>query len=287
MRKAIAAALKIGLFLIVWAAFYSPLLVPVARKFPVDQPFTRLYFELAGAVTILAAAWILLLLIDRRPFQSLGFMTGHAVRDVLAGIALGCAMMAVCVAILMVMGWALWLPLQPFSFRLLAIAAVAIMANTVTQEVLVRGYVQQTLDFAFGPRSAIVLSACFFTLLHAGVIRTLLPALNLFAAGVLLGVAYSMTRNLWLPIGIHFAWNFLQGPILGMRVSGQNVFSDHQMLKVDGPASFTGSSFGIEGGLVGLAVTVAGIAVIYSITRWMAADSPRAYPRASLSASSR
>ncbi len=281
------AAWKIGLFLIVWGVLYAPLLIPVARKFTVEEPFVRLYFELTGAVTILAAAWIMVHFIDRRPFTSIGFIRQHVVRDLSTGIAMGSAMMAMCVAVLTAAGWAEWLPVPRFSVGVLALAAVSMIANTATQEVLARGYVQQTFDFELGTRNSILLSACFFTLLHAGVIRAVLPAMNLFAAGILLGVAYAGTGNLWLPIGIHFAWNFLQGPILGLLVTGQNVSTSHPMLQVDGPAILTGGSFGIEGGLLALIVTVAGIAVVHAITRWMTTDSPPAYPRASFSASSR
>jgi len=287
MRRAITAAWKIGLFLIVWGALYAPLLVPVARKFPVEEPSVRLYFELTGTVTILAAAWIMLHWIDRRPLTSLGFIGEHAVRDLSIGIALGSSMMAICVAILTASHWAIWLPMFRISFGVVSLGALSMIANTVTQEVLVRGYVQQTFDLELGTRTAVLLSAGVFTLLHAGVIRTMIPALNLFAAGILLGVAYAVTRNLWLPIGLHFAWNFLQGPILGLLVTGQNVSTGQPMLQVNGPAIFTGGSFGIEGGLLALIVTVAGVAVVYAITRWMTADSPPACPPASLSASSR
>jgi membrane protease YdiL (CAAX protease family) len=290
MRKVFTATWKIGVFLILWAGLYAPLLIPVARKFALDKPFVRLYVELTGAATILAAAWIMLHVIDRRPLVSLGFTSEHAVRDLCTGIALGSAMMAVCVAILTAAGWAIWLPMLRFSLEAVARGALSMIANTITQEVMVRGYVQQTLDFEFGTLKAVLLSACFFTLLHAGVIRTLISGLNLFAAGVLLGVACAVTRKLWLPIGIHFAWNFLQGPILGMRVSAQDLSEGSQMLQVRGPVIFTGGPFGIEGGLVALTVTVAASAVFLAThytRRGSTADAPPAYPPASSSASFR
>jgi uncharacterized protein len=287
MRRVFTATWKIGVFLILWAALYAPLLVPVARKFALDRPFVRLYVELTGAATILAAAWIMLHVIDRRPLVSLGLTREHAVRDLCTGTALGSTMIAACVAIFTSAGWAVWLPMLRFSLEAVALGALSMIANTITQEVLVRGYVLQTLDFEFGTRNAVLLSACFFTLLHAGVIRTLIPGLNLFAAGVLLGVAYAITRKLWLPIGIHFAWNFLQGPILGMRVSAQDLSEGPQMLQVRGPVIFTGGPFGIEGGLVALTVTVAASALLLATKRASTADAPPAYPPASSSASFR
>ncbi|HEY3056911.1 MAG TPA: type II CAAX endopeptidase family protein [Thermoanaerobaculia bacterium] len=263
MRKIWTAAWKIGLFLLVWAAFYVPLFIPVALRGGLETPFVRLYAEVTGAATILAAAWILQRFVDHRSLMSLGFAPHHAARDLGAGLIIGAAMMASCIAIFMMAGWARWLSAS-ISLMALWPGALSMMANTITQEVLVRGYVRQTFEREFGVRSAILLSAIFFVVLHAGAIRLPLPALNLFAAGLLLGAAYAATSNLWLPIGIHFTWNFLQGPLLGLPVSGQSLSSGWRTVEVKGPPAFTGGSFGVEGGLVALVITTIAAAITAS-----------------------
>ena len=70
------------------------------------------------------------------------------------------------------------------------------------------------------------------------------------------------TRNLWLPIGIHFGWNFLQGPILGLTVSGQSVDCGWRLFRLHGTPLFTGGMFGPEGGLIAGVVTLIGIAAV-------------------------
>jgi hypothetical protein len=92
-----------------------------------------------------------------------------------------------------------------------------------------------------------------------------LPALNVFSAGVLFGVACYLSRNVWLAVAIHFAWNFMLGPVLGLSVSGQDLANRWRIITVAGPELFTGGRFGIEGSLV---VTVVTILAIVALLRW-------------------
>jgi hypothetical protein len=79
-------------------------------------------------------------------------------------------------------------------------------------------------------------------------------------AGLLLGAAYALTRNLWLVIGIHAGWNFTEGSVFGVSVSGQPVTASlvHSVLK--GPDLLTGGAFGPEASLI--AVAVCGLAAL-------------------------
>jgi uncharacterized protein len=255
---------KIAVFLVLWGALYAPFLLPVATRLEptefVSSSLVRLYFEITGAVTISFAAWVMTHFIDKRTFASLGFMPRHVLRDVVVGLGIGLGMMAVSVALLWYLGWAVPQGILGFSWFALFLAGVAMIANTVTQEVLVRGYVQQSIQSQFGAPLAVVLSAVVFTLLHIGAIKDgILPTVNLFAAGIFLGISYSVTKNLWLPITLHFGWNFLQGPVLGLTVSGQSVDSGWRVFRLQGPPIFTGGTFGLEGGLVATVTTVLGI----------------------------
>ena len=227
------------------------------------MPAVRLYIELIGAVTILLAAWLMTRFVDKRPFLSLGFTPTHIAPDVLLGLSIGLGMMAVSVAVLWSAGWAIPQTDVLFSLSVLAVVGVAMLVNTVTQEVLVRGYIQQTIQSQYGAVRAVFISAFIFMLLHLGAIKGApLPAINLFAAGLLLGVAYAITTNLWLPIALHFGWNFLEGPVLGLTVSGQAVDSGWRVFHLVGPDLFTGGAFGMEGGLIATATTVLGIAAL-------------------------
>ena len=104
----------------------------------------------------------------------------------------------------------------------LAPMAVAAVFAAVGEELAIRGGVFRVLEEGLGSLAALVLSASLFGLLHAantGATPVSTAAIAV-EAGLLLGAAYMATRNLWLPIGLHFGWNFTEGGIFGAAVSG-------------------------------------------------------------------
>ena len=116
---------------------------------------------------------------------------------------------------------------------------------------------------------ALIVSAALFGLIHllnpnATAVAAIAIALE---AGVLLAAAYMFTRRLWLAIGMHFAWNFTQGGIFGVDVSGHEAKGLFQARLV-GPELLSGGKFGAETSI--LAVTVclgAGIVLIVMAVR--------------------
>lgn len=259
---------KAALFFFLWGILLAPFIVPFSaslpefqRTFPLQM---RLLFDLASAFSILAAAWIMTRFVDRRSFLSLGFAPRQMIRDLPLGLGLGAAWLMLSVTVCWLASWILPKPPSAFSGSVLVWAGVALFFNTLAQEVLTRSYIFQTIQSQTNATAAIIVSAVMFMAYHAGAYQgSWLPAFNVFAAGILFGVAYHLTGNLWLPIGIHFVWNFLLGPVLGLAVSGQNLLSSgREMFTVQGPALFTGGSFGLEGGLVVTFTTVIGIVVL-------------------------
>lgn len=98
---------------------------------------------------------------------------------------------------------------------------------------------------------ALLLSAALFAVLHIfnpGI--DFLPLLNLLLAGVLLGASYLYTRNLCFPISLHLFWNWIQGPVLGYQVSGNNFMSSMLSLHLPEENVLNGGAFGFEGSLI-------------------------------------
>ena len=90
-----------------------------------------------------------------------------------------------------------------------------------SEELLVRGYILQNLKVSMTENIALLLSAMIFSLLHfANPNLSSIAFVNLFLAGVVLGLCYLLTKNLWLPFALHFSWNFFQGSVFGFNVSG-------------------------------------------------------------------
>jgi membrane protease YdiL (CAAX protease family) len=108
-----------------------------------------------------------------------------------------------------------------------------------------------------GTLVALVVSAAIFGLLHAANPGASLVSSASIAleAGVLLGLAYALTRSLWLPIGLHFGWNFTEGGIFGAAVSGGQ---SHGLVKaaVVGPDLLTGGAFGPEASVVAVVLSL-------------------------------
>jgi hypothetical protein len=118
----------------------------------------------------------------------------------------------------------------------------------------------------FGTVVALMVSAGFFGLIHMGnhgatVMSGVAIALE---AGLLLAVSYAVVRNLWLPIGLHFGWNFAESGIFGSVVSG-NAFKGLFSTTLTGPDLLTGGKFGPEASVVAVAVCATAALVILVI----------------------
>ena len=88
-----------------------------------------------------------------------------------------------------------------------------------------------------------------------------------FEAGVMLGAAYMLTRSLWAPIGLHAAWNFTQGEIYDIPVSGLPVHGVVNAKLCCNPL-LTGNGFGLEASLIAMVVaTLFGIWLLWLAIR--------------------
>ena len=135
-----------------------------------------------------------------------------------------------------------------FDWRSLVYSLFSFLVVAVGEEVLFRGIVFRMLDRQWGTAVALILSALLFGFMHivndnATVWSSVAIAVE---AGLLLGAAYKWSGSLWLPIGIHWAWNFFQGPIFGFAVSGSSESSSLINPVIEGSEWITGGSFGAE-----------------------------------------
>ena len=134
------------------------------------------------------------------------------------------------------------------------LASTGVMASAaVNEELLFRGVLFRITQERAGTWPALALSAVLFGgshLLNAS--ATLWGAIAIAVeAGIMLGAAYACTRSLWLPIGIHFAWNLVESGVFGTTVSGASGTADGLLTTtLSGPALLTGGEFGPEASLV-------------------------------------
>jgi membrane protease YdiL (CAAX protease family) len=133
-----------------------------------------------------------------------------------------------------------------------------ILSITATNEELIfRGYPFQKLVESLGPPGAVAVSSAFFGLAHLGNSHhTWISTVNTMLVGIPLSIAYLRTRSLWMPVGMHFTWNYVQGFVFGLPVSGYTFSPSLLKVQVHGAAWLTGSEYGPEGGLLSTIVVV-------------------------------
>ena len=118
------------------------------------------------------------------------------------------------------------------------------------EEIMMRGYVLNNLMQSMNRYAALSISSVIFMSIHLlNPNVNFLSVVNLFLAGIVLGIYYIHKPNLWLPIGMHLTWNFFQGPIFGFEVSGIETKSIINQ-SVRGNEIITGGAFGFEGSIL-------------------------------------
>ncbi len=221
--------------------------------FVTDKSLRRLGALLLAAV-VLAAYSAYVRVIEKRAVTELS--DRRAVSEIGLGLALGALLFSVTVGILAAVGvykvtgnngWQAMLAFLP-----------ACILSGVLEEVLIRGILFRILEQWLGSWVALGISAVIFGVLHLlNPGATLLNAAAIsIEAGILLAAAYMLTRRLWLCIGTHIAWNFTQGGIFSVAVSGGESKGLLQSRMV-GPEWLTGGTFGAEASVVALVLCLA------------------------------
>ena len=130
------------------------------------------------------------------------------------------------------------------------------VAVPLTEELLFRcAILGALLLLVRPPLVAVTISAVVFGGLHAtNANASILSVLNTTFGGLAYGAAFAATERIWLPLGLHFGWNYMQARVFGFSISGGPVRGPAPLvLQHDaGPALLTGGAYGPEGGIIGL-----------------------------------
>jgi membrane protease YdiL (CAAX protease family) len=254
----IAASLLAGSAIVIFA-------ILGAFNIPIDSLRTEAVLAGCALFTLVIVGR----LIERRSFAELGFGR-HVLRDTGIGLALGAGLISLVIGLLALFGW----------YRILgpgALVGAGVATNlsvvllflliAVFEEITFRGLLFRIVENGLGSWGALLVSAIFFGGAHLGNPGATIGSSIAIAleAGVLLGAIYMATRSLWMVIGVHWAWNYCEGPVFGTQVSGDNTPSLLHSVTV-GPVLWTGGAFGPEAGL--FAVIVGGI--VGALFIWLA-----------------
>jgi hypothetical protein len=232
-----------------------------------------LLFSLGNAASVVLALVLVDGRMERRTLAQLGLGRQGALRDLGWGLLLGTALMSAVVGVLALAGWYALVEGRPETFQdevrdALWWTAIFLVAGFF-EEVAFRGIGFRLLEEWLGSAAALVISSAFFGLFHGDnphvtPFATLAIAVE---AGLMLGAAYMLTRSLWFATGLHVAWNWTQGSLFGVAVSGTNVESLLESELV-GPQAWTGGDFGAEAGGVALLLgTAVGVLLLVAAVR--------------------
>ncbi|MGI5170438.1 CPBP family intramembrane glutamic endopeptidase [Spirillospora sp. CA-253888] len=171
------------------------------------------------------------------------------------GTVLGFGLFAGVMALIAVFGG--WQEVSWGSFGGFLSTAGLMASVAVAEELLFRGVVFRIMEERTGTVIALVVSMLLFGAIHlVNAKATLWGAFTIaLTGGAMLAAAYIATRSLWLPIGLHFAWNFTQAGIFGVTISGADVAPEGLLnVTLSGPSALTGGTFGPEASLFALLV---------------------------------
>ena len=215
-------------------------------------------FSLLGSF---AALWVATKFIDRKPLMSIGLSVKDKANEMLIGLGFALAFIGGLFLVLWLIGAINITGYVGFKPGVFIVSVMLFMA-AFDEELIFRGYIlNNMMDSASSRWIALAGASLLFALLHSGntnVWSTWVPMTELFAAGFILGISYTFTKNLWFPTFFHFGWNFFQG-LFGFEISGFNVDSwkiiSHENTG-NVPDIVSGGAFGIEGSVITLSCTI-------------------------------
>ena len=236
----------------------------LVRQLPLPRPAAVASASLLAATVAYLTYRAYVRLVEKR--ELFEFAREGALIELAAGLVLGSALFASAIGILVLLG----------SYRVtgagtlsdLTVPLAAAIAAGVIEEIVFRGLIFRITERSLGTFWALAISAVLFGLIHlVGPRTTVYAAIAIiFEAGILLAAAFILTRRLWLCIGTHIAWNFTQGGIFGVSVSGT---PSRGLLRgtLSGPDFLTGGAFGVEASIVAIVLCVSVAAVLLILAR--------------------
>lgn len=253
----------IGLFAvyIILQVLLSILAYKISTKFNIPITILMLYFT---AVTIMLFVGYSKI-VGNHSFENLGFKPKIISKNYIYGLVFG----FLAYSFTMVIGIIFGLQSTELNSKispLLIIYFIGFVIQGMSEEVMLRGVIFPEMASKLGIPVAIIGNSLIFALLHGANPNFSLFSMafvNLVMFGIFASLTYYYTENLWLIGAFHSIWNFAQGNIFGVRVSGLDIdISIFKTMFLKSPI-LTGGEFGTEGGVLGFISLVLCICFVY------------------------
>lgn len=267
-RRIVAFPLTLMLIAIIVCAIGATIGTILIHRLPPhpDSPWLLVNPAIAIA-TLLPLLWLFFRYVERAPMTI--YATGGWAKELTAGLAGGALLFSLMVAIVAALGGyritghdglrSIWMPLAAYA-----------LIPAFSEELFFRGILFRYIEKAAGSWAALAITSALFGLAH--IKNDNATWFSSFAimieAGILLGAIYMLTRRLWAAMGVHAAWNFTQGWIFGLPVSGSAGGVGLNKGQLVGSDLLTGGAFGLEASVPAVVVaTTAGVAILIVAVR--------------------
>ena len=241
--------LQVIIFLAVYLLSFITLgfLLPTAAR----GDLTNAIYLPITAASILSIALVLLFksLIFKADTTPLGLWFDKQARKAISGACLGIFLITGGSIILYTGNWLQWMSSEASAYDIVLMSGLLLL-SAFSEELVFRGFILGRLLNQTKPLIALLVSSIVFALFHINNPEvSLLATINIFLGGILLGITYCYNRNIWFGFALHYSWNLVQGPILGIPVSGL-ILPSIISTEIKGPELITGGQFGLEGSLI-------------------------------------
>lgn len=169
-----------------------------------------------------------------------------SLKNIILGISIGTVLQCLTILVIYFFGNIRIVSINSF-YSVITPFSIA-FSVAIFEEILLRGIIFRIMEEKLGSYSSLIISGVIFGaahLLNPG--STLISSLCIGLVGIIFGASYIYSRSLWLPIAIHFSWNFVQSGIFGAVTSGNEKTNSLVNTTISGPELITGGAFGPEG----------------------------------------
>lgn len=167
-------------------------------------------------------------------------------KNSILGVLIGTALQGLAILVIYFWGDFRIISINPFSSIITPFAIAFSVA--IFEETLLRGIIFRIVEEKLGSYISLAISAIIFGAVHLlNPDSSVISSICIGIVGFMFGASYIYSRSLWLPIAIHFSWNFVQSGIFGAITSGNEKTSSLFNTNISGAELITGGAFGPEG----------------------------------------